>query len=143
MWISKRVLLVLSLALAAATSMALAAGAFGDHGGHHGRGHHDSAVLSQTLAPSVPTDPAFHDVAPGAAPWVLRSGAVELKSSGRLELRVRALVIPNPPGDGTPGPVNTISASLYCGADSDTTAADTTQQVPIDRRGNARIKDRP
>jgi hypothetical protein len=142
MWISKRVLLVLSLALAAATSMALAAGAFGDHGGRHGRGHHDSTVLAQTLAPSVPTDPTFHGVAPGAAPWVLRSGAVELKRSGRLELSVRGLVIPNPPGDGTPGPVNTISASLYCGADSDTTAADTTQQVPIDRRGNARIRDR-
>jgi hypothetical protein len=144
MWISKRVLLVLSLSLAVASSMALATGAFGDHGGRDrgDRGHRDSTVLAQTLAPSVPTDPTFHGVTPGAAPWVLRSGAVELRGNGRLELRVRGLVIPNPPGDGTPGPVNTISASLYCGADSDTTAADTRQQVPIDRRGNARIEDR-
>jgi hypothetical protein len=141
MWISKRVLLVLSLALAAATSMAMAAGAFGDHGGRQ-RGHHDSTVLAQTLAPSVPTDPTFHGVAPGAAPWVLKRGDVELRRRGRLELEVRGLVIPNPPGDGTPGPVTTISASLYCGADSNTTVADTTPQVPIDRRGNARIKDR-
>jgi hypothetical protein len=142
MWISKRVLLSLSVVVAAAMSMALAVGAFGDRGGHHHRGHHDSTVLAETLAPSVPTDPTFHGVAPGAAPWVLKSGAVELKRSGKLELQVRGLVIPNPPGDGTPGPVTTISASLYCGADSNTTAADTTQQVPISRRGDARIKDR-
>jgi hypothetical protein len=51
-------------------------------------------------------------------------------------------VIPNPPGNGTPGPVKTISASLYCGADSNTAAADTTPQVPISSRGNARIGDR-
>jgi hypothetical protein len=38
--------------------------------------------------------------------------------------------------------VTTISASLYCGADSNTTAADTTPQVPINSRGNARIRDR-
>jgi hypothetical protein len=37
--------------------------------------------------------------------------------------------------------VTTISASLYCGADSDTTAAATTQQVPISPKGNARIHD--
>lgn len=143
MWISKRVLLALTTALVAAMSMALAAGAFGDHGGHDQRGHNGGkAVLEESLAPSVPTDPTFHGVAPGGAPWVLKRGAVELKRSGRLELEVRGLVIPNPPGDGTPGPVMTISASLYCGADSSTTAADTTPQVPIDRRGNARIRDR-
>jgi|SRR5436190_6473555 len=143
MWISKRLLLAVTTALVAAMSMALAAGAFGDHGGggHH-RGHHDATVLAETLAPSVPTDPTFHGVAPGGAPWALKRGAVELKRSGRLELEVRGLVIPNPPGDGTPGPVTTISASLYCGADSNTAAADTTPQVPIDRRGNARIRDR-
>jgi hypothetical protein len=37
--------------------------------------------------------------------------------------------------------VTTISASLYCGADSNATAADTSQQVPISRKGNARIHD--
>ena len=45
------------------------------------------------------------------------------------------------PGNGTPGPVNTISASLYCGADMDTMAAETTGQVPISRDGDARIRD--
>jgi hypothetical protein len=144
MWISKRVLLAVAIASAAAMSLMGAVGAFGDRGGgHHDRGGHQSATLvEELLAPSVPTDPTFHGVAPGAAPWVLRRGAVELRRGGRLELEVRGLVIPNPPGDGTPGPVTTISASLYCGADSNTTAADTTPQVPISRRGNARIRDR-
>ena len=94
----------------------------------------------------MPTDPAFHGVAAGGAPWVLKEGSVRLSGHG-LDLRVRGLVIPVAPGNGTPGPVNTISASLYCGADMDpttdmdTTPAATTGQVPINRDGDARIRD--
>ena len=136
MWVSKRAVLGTTLAAVMGVSLALAAGAFGDGGGRdHG------TRLSSTLAPSVPTDPTFHGVAPGGAPWVLRRGEVSIKRH-RLELRVRGLVIPTPPGNGTPGPVNTVSASLYCGADSNTAAADTTGQVPISRGGDARIRDR-
>jgi hypothetical protein len=58
-----------------------------------------------------------------------------------LNLRVKGLVIPGAPGNGTPGPVSTISASLYCGADSSTAAADTSQPVPISSKGDARIHD--
>jgi hypothetical protein len=117
------------------------------HGGNgggdrHGGEHRGNAVLDSSLAPSLTTDPTFHGVAPGGAPWVINRGDVELKSKGRLELRVRGLVIPVAPGNGTPGPVMTISASLFCGADSETAPADTTQSVPIDRNGNARIEDR-
>lgn len=96
-------------------------------------------VLDESLAPSQPTDPTFHGVTPGGAPWVLKSGTVRLKSDGKLDLTVRGLVIPTL---GTAGPVTTISASLYCGADTSTTPADTTQQVPISSAGNARIHDR-
>lgn len=106
---------------------------------HHGRHHHASPVLKASLAPSVPNDPHFHGVAPGGAPWVLKRGAVEIKKSDRIELSVKGLVIPSL---GTPGPVTTINASLYCGADSNTTAADTSKQVPISSKGNARIRDR-
>jgi hypothetical protein len=144
MWISKRVLLCGAVALVAAMSMALAVGAFGSRGGHHGSHHrgHSAPLIAESLAPSVPTDPTFHGVSPGAAPWVLKRGDVQLSRGGKLELRVKGLVIPTAPANGTPGPVTTISASLYCGADSNTAAADTTQQVPISRRGNARIRDR-
>ena len=119
----------------AALSMAFAAGAFGaagrSHRSHHGR-RHAVALINGSLAPSQPTDPTFHGVTPGGAPWVLKRGEVRLKSDGKLDLRVKGLVIP---ALGTPGPVTTISASLYCGADSSTMAADTTQQVPISRKG--------
>jgi hypothetical protein len=115
-------------------------GGKGRGGDHQGR-HRGNAVLDASLAPSHTTDPSFHGVAPGGLPWVLNRGEVELKRKGRLELRVRGLVIPVAPANGTTGPVTTISASLYCGADSDTMAADTTPAVPITSSGNARIRD--
>lgn len=141
MRISKRTLVVAFAAGAAALSMALAVGASGSEqsGGGGGDG---SLLLEQSLAPSEPGDPTFHGVSPGSAPWVLDRGEVRLNGAHELELRVEGLVIPNPPGDGTPGPVTTISASLYCGADSNTVAADTTRQARISRDGDARIRDR-
>ena len=115
----------------------------GDNHGRHGRGgDRGKSVFESRLAPSQTTDPPFHGVGPGGAPWVIKRGSVELNGRGRFELRVRGLVIPAPTGDNTPGPVTTISASLYCGDNADMTAADTTESVPIDRRGNARIEDR-
>jgi hypothetical protein len=128
-------------AAALAALLALAVGAVADRGsgGGHGQGE---KLLRATLAPSVPTDPTIHAVTPGAAPWVLRDGELSLTRRGRFELRVRGLVIPSPPGDGTPGPVTTISASLYCAPDANPAPADTSPAVPISRRGNARIRDR-
>jgi hypothetical protein len=142
MRISKRVPTAVFIAALAALSTALAVGAMSalGHGGGHGRDH-GGQLIRESLAPSVPTDPMFHGVAPGGAPWVLKDGQVRLSSHGELDLRVRGLVIPVAPGNGTPGPVNTISASLFCGADTDTMAADTTGQVPISRDGDARIDD--
>ena len=141
MRISKRIPTAVFLAALAALLTALAVGTLGALGhehGRHGRDHGDR-LISESLAPSVPTDPMFHGVAAGGAPWVLKEGQVRLSTSGELDLRVRGLVIPVAPGNGTPGPVNTISASLYCGADSETMAAATTGQVPIARDGDARI----
>jgi hypothetical protein len=145
MWISKRSLVLSLLAGMAAMALVLAVGAFAKHDGpgkqDHGK-RHGAPLVKVSLAPSQPTDPTFHGVAPGGAPWVLKRGEVRLKADGKLNLRVKGLVIPIAPGNGTPGPVTTISASLYCGADSSTTAADTTDQVPISRAGNARIHDK-
>jgi hypothetical protein len=147
MRISKRIPTAVFAAVLAALTTALAVGALsalGHDNGRHGRHGRDQGgqLISESLAPSVPTDPTFHGVAPGGAPWVLKEGQVSLSERGRLDLRVRGLVIPSPPGNGTPGPVTTISASLYCGADSNTMAAATTKQVPISSRGDARIMDR-
>jgi hypothetical protein len=141
MWISKRALVAVLLSGIATLSMMLAVGAFGSDRDKHGK-RHGAPLIEESLAPSQPTDPTFHGVSPGGLPWALKRGEVRLKSDGKFELRVKGLVIPDPPGDGTPGGVTTISASLYCGADADRTAADTTEQVPISREGDARIKDK-
>ncbi len=147
MWISKRALVALLVAGVGATSMVLAANALGTPGSKHGHGPRHAGrrsgmpLIDRSLAPSEPTDPTFHGVAPGSLPWVLRSGNVRIKRDGGLDLNVRGLVIPTAPFTGTPGPVTTISASLYCGADSDPTPAGTTQQVPLSREGDARIRD--
>ena len=149
MWISKRALGTVLVAAVGALSMMFAGGAFGTPGHEqrsgpsHAGNHTGAPLIDESLAPSMPTptDPMLHGVSPGAAPWVLKSGVVRLKRDGKFDLRVEGLVIPTPPFTGTPGPVTTISASLYCGPDSNGMAADTTQQVPISRDGNARIRD--
>ena len=140
MWISKRALAAVMAGAVAAFSMALAVGASGSGGS--GSGDDSSAQLESSLAASMPDDPSFHDVAPGGLPWVLDRGEVRVDDEDGLDLRVEGLVIPKPDGDDTPGGVLTISASLYCGADSETAAADTSRQVPISRAGDARIRDR-
>lgn len=99
--------------------------------------HGSKLLISASIAPSLTTYPAFHGVKPGAAPWVLKSGSVQIKGR-RLDLTIKGLLIPNV---GI-GPVKTVSASLYCGADSSMTAAASTQQVPLSRTGNAVIHDR-
>jgi len=153
---SKRaVYLVVMVAAVSAVLMALTVNAVGARGGgggndkgggndqgHNGNGQgsghgNGNTLLRSTLAPSVPGDPTFHGVNPGGAPWVLQRGEVRLKRNGQFRLRLQGLVIPNPPGDNTPGPVTTVNSSLYCGAD--TTAAATTDTVPISRQGDASI----
>lgn len=151
MWTSRRTLGT-ALAVALGTlSFAFAAVAFAAPGKHHhpGPGHpspsdhprprHGVAVIRESLAPSQTTDPTFHAVKPGGAPWSLRSGVVRLTSNGTLDLAVRGLVITT---TGTASPVTTITASLYCGADANATPADTSQPVPISSTGDARIHDR-
>jgi hypothetical protein len=141
MQVSKRAAVATLATAALAGSSISAVSALADHGGggngNHGR-HHGRTVLGSTLAPSVPADPMIHGVAAGGAPWVLTRGDVRLRADGRLRANIRGLVIPPPTGNGTTGPVTTVKASLYCGADS-TAAVGSTASVPITPAGNARI----
>ena len=107
-----------------------------------GSGSGDEQLLDATLAPSMPGDPAFHGVNPGGVPWVLDRGEVKLSSDNELDLRVEGLVIPRPVGDGTAGAVTSITASLYCGADAETVATETSRQARLSRDGDARLRDR-
>src|SRR5689334_1469588 len=133
-----------TMAAAAAIYAGVAAGHDGGGKGRHGDrgGHHGKKVLEQKLAPSVPTDPHFHNVAPGGVPWVLNRGEARLKMDGRFELRLDGLIIPTM---GNAGPVTSVTASLYCGeaanTPDDATAVDTTPSVPLSSNGNARIRD--
>lgn len=91
-------------------------------------------LLTSTLAPSVPTDPVLHGVTAGSAPWVLKASAFQLLSNGIFVAAINGLIIPEL---GTPGPVTSVNASLYCG--NETTAAATTATVPLSEKGNAVI----
>jgi hypothetical protein len=94
-------------------------------------------LLSTSLTPSVPSEPMLHGVKAGGAPWVLRQGTFQLLGNGQVVVIIRGLVIPEL---GTPGPVKTVAASLYCG--NETTAAAMTASVPISEAGDAMIVDR-
>jgi hypothetical protein len=138
-YISRKVVLGLLLGVLVAGSLVFALGASGQSPAGADRG--GNTLLRSTLAPSdpAPADPAFHGITPGGVPWVLKRSSIELKADGKLDLRVEGLVIP---GDGTPGPVKTVSASLLCGPDSQTGATATTGQVPLSAGGDARIEAR-
>jgi hypothetical protein len=141
MYISKRTAVALLAASAFAGSATAAVTAIAHPGSGQkqgdGGGLHNGTVLSTTLAPSVPADPTLLGAAAGGAPWVLRSGDARLKRDGRLDIRIRGLVIPVAPFNGTAGPVTTVSASLYCGGN--TTPVGTSTSFPISTDGNARI----
>jgi hypothetical protein len=74
------------------------------------------------------------------APWVVDRGSrARIKHHGRLDLRVRGLLITGTgtPADGTTGPVKQVEATLAC-ANGDTV---TTPAAPLSAGGDARIRD--
>jgi hypothetical protein len=70
---------------------------------------------------------------------VIRVGRADLRRDGRLDVVIRGLVIPVAPANGTPGPVTTVNASLYCNGSS-TPAGTTNPPVPLSRAGDADIE---
>ncbi len=67
---------------------------------------------------------------------MLDKGSVRLKRDGRLDVRVKGLVIPT---TGTAGAVTSISASLYCAPESSAAAA-TTGTARLASDGDGRIR---
>ncbi|HSC50562.1 MAG TPA: hypothetical protein VLD16_09900 [Gaiellaceae bacterium] len=125
----------LAAVLVAAAVFVAAAAA--DHGGDRGRGEHRGHVLlHQRLVGSILSDPPIHGVVRGGLPWQ-GGGDASLDRKGRFQARIRGLVIP---GMGNPGPVTTITISLYCAPDSGTAAAFTTDPVPLSPQGDARVR---
>ncbi len=132
----RRAVAVLAVA-AFGGSATTAVSALGHEGGDHGnRGEHrGEALFESALAPSLPTDAAIDGVTPGGVPWVLNRGEARLRSNGDLRVEIRGLVIPTGPFAGTPGPVKTVTASLYCGG----SVEGTTPSAPLSSRGDAEL----
>jgi len=140
---SKRAQLTVLVAVIGVLSIVIATGAFAAPAKHH-HAHPNrhskrtgAQLIDASLAPSQTNDPTLHGVSAGVKPWVLQRGTVLLTRGGKLDLHVKGLLIP---GMGT-SPVKTISASLYCGADTTAAAADSTQQAPLSSKGDAVIHD--
>jgi hypothetical protein len=121
----------LAAVLVAAAVFVTAAAA--DH--HGGRSHEHGKLLETHLVGSVLSDPQIHGVTRGGVPWE-GTGTASLDRHGRFEVRIRDLVIP---GMGNPGPVTSLTFSLYCAPDS-TGAAFTTGSTPLSAHGNARLR---
>jgi hypothetical protein len=71
-------------------------------------------IIDATLTPSLPSfAPIFH-IPPGGKPWILKRGEVRVRDSGRMDVRIKGLQIPDDNG-GAANPVGSIDAVLYCG----------------------------
>lgn len=126
----------LAVAAAALLLTAGAAPAVADDGHSHGRGEARGTLLSADLIGSLTTDPDpdIANVEPGGADWSVSRSTVKVKANGRVDIRVRDLVLTRTGAN----PVPTISASLVCNG----AVVDTVGTVPYDSEGDARIRDR-
>lgn len=104
---------------------------------HHSEPAHDNGprtVLRSSLFGNQVSDPTVFGVKPGTNPWVIKRGTTRLQADGHFTLRVRGLVIPIAPANGT-NPVPALSASVYCSG----TLVATTPTVPFSSSGDAEI----
>jgi len=128
------------LVVVAGAALLFAVPALADRGHGHdgdnrdGGARHAKTLLFSQVAPTIPTDPAVHGVAPGGAPWVIDEGTVRLRSDGRLHVEVEGLVIPT---RGNTNPVPKLAASLFCAGD---TPVASTDPVDFSPQGDAEIE---
>jgi len=100
-----------------------------------GDGHHSGNTLFRSsVAPAILSDPPIHGVVRGGVPWQIDRSQIRLRQDGRLTADIRGLLVL---GTGNTGPVHSVSASLFCGADTTPTAM--TATVPLSSSGDARI----
>ena len=138
MEISKKSFLAVIALIAAASALVFALAANADHGRRGGDDDHGARgkMLVTRLVGSILADPAIHGVTRGGVPWELKRGGATLGHNGRFKLRVRGLVVA---GTDNPGPVTSITASLFCAPDSNTAPAFTAGPVSLSSDGDARI----
>lgn len=143
-----RRVLLLVLGLAAVVPFGVASAASGHEAAKHRSG--GSKVLEWNVMTPVtegftgPTNPV-RGLAGGGLPWEIRRGTGELRSNGRLEVRVTGLVLarraPVPAALQGRNPVPQFRAIVSCLTPSGTTNVPT-RLVPASPRGNASIRTR-
>jgi hypothetical protein len=77
----------------------------------------------------------------GGLPWVIASGRGEVSMNGEVEVRVKGLVIPVPPFNGT-NPVPMFGATVSCVTQNHVIVNVSTGLFPADTAGNSTIKDK-
>lgn len=78
-------------------------------------------------------------ILPGGKPWVIESGRGKVDRNGNVDVRVRGLVIPVAPFNGT-NPIHFFRATVSClGADGKAVNV-STDQFPASTEGDAKIK---
>ncbi len=99
-----------------------------------GHGKHD--LLRSGIVGSTPDGPVLFGVSPGGKPWVAnRHSRVRVERDGDVRIKVRGLVIPVAPFNGT-NPIATLAASLICNG----MVVGTTDTVPFSPAGDANIR---
>jgi hypothetical protein len=107
----------------------------------------DQALLQSKLTPcpagGAPNN--IGDVNVCGFSWTLTDGLAQLSSGGRIQVKVRGLVLNDPRLPqflGTPDGVHNVYATLICGANADRVAVASTGVFALDSHGNALIQDR-
>jgi len=95
-------------------------------------GHDEGDVLRASITGSMTTDPVLFGVKAGGAPWVISRGEARLGGDGRLEVKVRGLIIPTQGRN----PVPRISASVVCSG----AVVAMTRSVAFSPKGDAEIE---
>jgi hypothetical protein len=134
-------LATVALALGATTAFAH------DGGGHRGRGHGDrhggeilrSALVGSTPGTATPPGPVLFGVAPAGAPWTIGNSEARVRAD-RVRVRGEGLLLVNtgnPAVDGTTGPVQMVTAAVFC--NDSATPAFTSAAVPLAPDGGFRV----
>jgi hypothetical protein len=99
-----------AVALVATAGLVGAPAALADVGGVH-TGGGGRTILNAEVAGSLTTDPVLAGtVAPGGADWVIGDGEARLRRDGRLDVRVKGLVLTSTAAN----PVAQLAASVAC-----------------------------
>jgi len=86
---------------------------------------------------------AIGDVGSCGKVWKLHSGKAEFSKSGKLEVKVKGLVLNDTSvGDanGTPDGVDAVAAAVICNGPNGAAVAAQTEPVPLSKAGDAKIE---